>query len=83
LREARAISSVHSEVVNLSHFVDSTVSLKRFICLLFRYFLAEEESNSIYRFTAEDRHAIEAIRTDKYADEGWIFHRSALKKDLT
>ena len=46
-RNVRAVSSVPSEVVNLNHFLDVSVNIKRFIHLLFHYFLTEDESGKI------------------------------------
>lgn len=79
-RNVRAVSSVPSEVVNLNHFLDVSVNIKRFIHLLFHYFLTEDEKNSIYHFSRKDLAAIELLKVEKYADEGWIHHRATLKK---
>lgn len=79
LRNVRAVPSVHGEVVNLNHFLDASVNLKRFIHLLFHYFLTESEENSIYHFSRKDLAAIELLKVEKYANEDWIHHRAALK----
>lgn len=80
LRNVRAVPSVPSEVVNLHCFLDASVNIKRFIHLLFHYFLTENEENSIYHFSRKDLAAIELLKVEKYANEDWIHHRAALKK---
>lgn len=80
LRAVRAISSVHSEVTNICHSLDVAIGIKRFIYLLFHYFLTENDGNAIYHFSKEDCAAIEWLKREKYADEEWICHRAALKK---
>lgn len=80
LRNIRAVPSVPSEVVNLNAFLDDAVTIKRFIHLLFHYFLTEGEENSIYHFSRKDLAAIELLKVEKYANEDWIHHRAALKK---
>ena len=80
LKNIRAVPSVPSEVVNLNCFLDVSVNIKRFIHLLFHYFLIEDEQNSIYHFSRKDLAAIELLKVEKYANEDWIHHRGILKK---
>ena len=80
LKNIRAVPSVPSEVVNLNCFLDVSVNIKRFIHLLFHYFLIEDEKNSIYHFSRKDLAAIELLKVEKYANEDWIHHRGTLKK---
>ena len=80
LKNIRAVPSVPSEVVNLNCFLDVSVNIKRFIHLLFHYFLIEDEKNSIYHFSRKDLAAIELLKVEKYANEDWIHHRVTLKK---
>ena len=80
LKNIRAVPSVPSEVVNLNCFLDVSVNIKRFIHLLFHYFLIEDEKNSIYHFSRKDLAAIELLKVEKYANEDWIHHRGILKK---
>ena len=80
LKNIRAVPSVPSEVVNLNCFLDVSVNIKRFIHLLFHYFLIEDEQNSIYHFSRKDLAAIELLKVEKYANEDWIHHRVTLKK---
>lgn len=80
LKNIRAVPSVPSEVVNLNCFLDVSVNIKRFIHLLFHYFLIEDEQNSIYHFSRKDLAAIELLKVEKYANEDWIHHRGTLKK---
>lgn len=80
LPTVRAVPSVHSEVTNICRFPDSSINIKRFVYLLFHYFLTENEENSIYHFSKEDCGAIEFLKREKYLNEEWIHHRDALKK---
>ena len=80
LKNIRAVPSVPSEVANLNCFLDVSVNIKRFIHLLFHYFLIEDEKNSIYHFSRKDLAAIELLKVEKYANEDWIHHRVTLKK---
>ena len=80
VQAVRAVPSVHSEVTNICHYVDEATDIKRFVHLLFHYFLTESDGNTIYRFSAADKAAVESLRKEKYADEEWIWHRTALKK---
>lgn len=80
LKNIHAVPSVPSEVVNLNCFLDVSVNIKRFIHLLFHYFLTEDEKNSIYHFSRKDLAAIELLKVEKYANEDWIHHRGTLKK---
>ena len=47
--------------------------MRRFLRLLFHYFLSENEENPIYRFTRNDIEAIERLKREKYATEAWIW----------
>lgn len=75
----RAVSSVRSEVTNICEHLPQPMDIKRFLYLIFHYFLNENESNRLYRFTKEDLSAIEHLQTEKYADEEWTRNRNVLK----
>lgn len=47
--------------------------MRRFLRLLFHYFLSENGENPIYRFTRNDIEAIERLKREKYATEAWIW----------
>lgn len=71
----RAVPSVRSEVANIREFLAVPLPVKRFIRLLFHYFL-EDDRNVISRFTQEDLKEIERLRREKYAGEDWIYNRN-------
>lgn len=75
----RAVPSVRSTVANISEYLHTPMNMKRFIYLLFHYFLNDNDENHIYRFTREDMAAIERLKWDKYISEEWIFNKLALK----
>ena len=76
-KTVRAVPSVRSEVANIREFLATSapVSIKRFIHLLFQYFL-EDDGNSVFSFTQEDLEAIERLKQEKYASEDWIYNRN-------
>lgn len=76
-KTVRAVPSVRSEVANIREFLATSapVSIKRFIHLLFQYFL-KDDGNSVFSFTQEDLEAIERLKQEKYASEDWIYNRN-------
>lgn len=80
LPAVRAVPSVRSEVTNICLYLDTAMDIKRFVRLLFHYFLTEDDENTIYHFSPEDSAAIELLKRVKYANEGWIHQRAALKE---
>lgn len=74
-RVVRAVSSVRSEVANISEFLSPAIPLKRFMRLLFHFFM--EEEGDIYRFTNEDLKAIERLKQEKYASGEWIYNKAS------
>lgn len=75
----RAVPSVRSEVTNISEHLSESLDAKRFMRLIFRYFLDDNSDNRIYRFTREDLAAIERLKQEKYAREEWIYSKEAFK----
>lgn len=80
LRAVRAVPSVRSEVTNIGCYLDAAMDIKRFVHLLFHYFLTESDENTIYHFSSDDNTAIEGLKRMKYTDEKWIHQRTTLKK---
>lgn len=78
-RTVRAVPSVRSEVTNISEHLHESLDVKRFMRLLFHYFLEDSDENRIYRFTREDTMAIERLMREKYACEEWIYSKEAFK----
>ena len=74
----RAVPSVRSEVTNLCEHLPISMDIKRFMRLLFHYFLTEDDGNRIFRFTDSDLRIIERLQTEKYATEEWIHNKSLL-----
>ena len=74
-RVVRAVPSVRSEVANISEFLSPAIPLKRFMLLLFHFFM--EEEGDIYRFTNEDLKAIERLKQEKYASGEWIYNKAS------
>lgn len=68
----RAVPSVRSEVTNICRHLPHPLDTKRFMRLIFRYFLDESDSNRIYRFTPEDHAAIERLKQERYSREEWV-----------
>lgn len=77
LQAVRAVPSVRSEVTNICLYLDTAMDIKRFMRLLFHYFLTEDDGNTIYHFSPEDEATIGFLKREKYADEGWIWQRAA------
>lgn len=75
-RTVRAVPSVRSEVTNIQEHMPEPVPVKRFVRLLLHHFL-EESDNRTYRFTNDDLKAIERLKKEKYASEGWIHNKAA------
>jgi lipoate-protein ligase A len=69
----RAVPSVKSEVTNVCRHLQQPPDMRRFLRLLFHYFLSENGENPIYRFTRNDIEAIERLKREKYATEAWIW----------
>lgn len=82
LKAVRAVPSVRSEVTNICLHLDTMMDIKRFVRLLFHYFLTEDDGNTIYHFSPEDEAAIGLLKREKYAEEGWIRQRAALAGGL-
>lgn len=72
----RAVPSVRSEVTNLCRHLQQSPDVKRFLHLVFHYFLSENEENPIYRFSRSDVEAIEQLKREKYATEAWIYNKT-------
>lgn len=72
-RVVRAVPSVRSEVTNICQHLQHPLDAKRFMRLIFRYFLDEGNLNRIYHFTPEDQAAIELLKQERYAQKKWIF----------
>lgn len=75
----RAVPSVRSQVTNISEHLEQSIETKRFMRLIFHYFLDENDDNRIYRFTREDIAAIERLKQERYAREEWIYSKEAFK----
>lgn len=74
----RAVSSVRSQVTNISREMHRPPALKDLKSLLLNYFLEENRyTNSLYHFTPEEIAAIEKLSNGKYVRAEWIFHRKS------
>lgn len=71
----RAVASVRSEVVNLQELLTESMDIRRFMRLLFHYFV-DDDDNGIYRFSAGDVEAIERLKTERYARREWIYNKT-------
>lgn len=81
---ARAVASVHSEVTNIREHLQQPLDVRRFMHLIFSYFLNnEEEENHIYHFSREDTIAIERLKAEKYASQEWIYNKGIPKSTLS
>ena len=69
----RAVPSVKSEGTNVCRHLQQPPDMRRFLRLLFHYFLSENGENPIYHFTRNDIEAIERLKREKYATEAWIW----------
>ena len=67
----RAVPSVKSEVTNVCRHLQQPPDMRRFLRLLFHYFLSENGENPIYHFTRNDIEAIERVKREKYATGAW------------
>lgn len=77
-RTVRAVPSVRSNVTNISNHLLQQMDIKRFMHLIYHYFLNDNENNRLYRFTREEIASIERLKAGKYADEGWTYNKASL-----
>ena len=71
--EDKAVQSNRSEVTNIADYLDRKMEVQEFSDFIFKGIKASYPEAKVFRFSEEDKEAIQQLRDEKYIGWDWIY----------